>query len=109
MRASYGSSDYISAITQLAQTTLRSVVGKMELDRTFEERDAINSTIVTSLDEDAHNWGGQVLRYELKDLTPPAELLRAMQAKITAETDKRALIADAEGRGQEQTQEKHRT
>src|SRR3546814_342399 len=102
MRASYGSSDYISAITQLAQTTLRSVVGKMELDRTFEERDAINSTIVTSLDEAAHNWGVKVLRYEIKDLTPPAEILRAMQAQITAEREKRALIAASEGRRQEQ-------
>jgi len=102
MRASYGSSNYISAITQLAQTTLRSVIGKMELDRTFEERDAINSTIVTSLDEAAHNWGVKVLRYEIKDLTPPAEILRAMQAQITAEREKRALIAASEGRRQEQ-------
>lgn len=102
MRASYGSSDYISAITQLAQTTLRSVIGKMELDRTFEERDAINSTIVSALDEAAHNWGVKVLRYEIKDLTPPAEILRAMQAQITAEREKRALIAASEGRRQEQ-------
>jgi regulator of protease activity HflC (stomatin/prohibitin superfamily) len=102
MRASYGSSNYISAITQLAQTTLRSVIGKMELDRTFEERDAINSTIVSALDEAAHNWGVKVLRYEIKDLTPPAEILRAMQAQITAEREKRALIAASEGRRQEQ-------
>ena len=102
MRASYGSSNYISAITQLAQTTLRSVIGKMELDRTFEERDAINSTIVSSLDEAALNWGVKVLRYEIKDLTPPAEILRAMQAQITAEREKRALIAASEGRRQEQ-------
>jgi regulator of protease activity HflC (stomatin/prohibitin superfamily) len=102
MRASYGSSNYISAITQLAQTTLRSVIGKMELDRTFEERDAINSTIVASLDEAAHSWGVKVLRYEIKDLTPPAEILRAMQAPITAEREKRALIAASEGRRQEQ-------
>ncbi|HEU0229924.1 MAG TPA: stomatin-like protein [Burkholderiaceae bacterium] len=102
MRASYGSSNYISAITQLAQTTLRSVIGKMELDRTFEERDAINSTIVSALDEAAHSWGVKVLRYEIKDLTPPAEILRAMQAQITAEREKRALIAASEGRRQEQ-------
>ena len=102
MRASYGSSNYISAITQLAQTTLRSVIGKMELDRTFEERDAINSTIVSSLDEAALNWGVKVLRYEIKDLTPPAEILRSMQAQITAEREKRALIAASEGRRQEQ-------
>jgi regulator of protease activity HflC (stomatin/prohibitin superfamily) len=102
MRASYGSSDFISAITQLAQTTLRSVIGKMELDKTFEERDAINAQVVTSLDEAAMNWGVKVLRYEIKDLTPPAEILRAMQAQITAEREKRALIAASEGRRQEQ-------
>lgn len=102
MRASYGSSNYISAITQLAQTTLRSVIGKMELDRTFEEREIINSTIVAALDEAALNWGVKVLRYEIKDLTPPAEILRAMQAQITAEREKRALIAASEGRRQEQ-------
>ena len=102
MRASYGSSNYVVAITQLAQTTLRSVIGKMELDRTFEERDAINASVVNSLDEAALNWGVKVLRYEIKDLTPPAEILRAMQAQITAEREKRALIAASEGRRQEQ-------
>ncbi|MFA7666873.1 MAG: SPFH domain-containing protein [Burkholderiaceae bacterium] len=102
MRASYGSSDYLIAITQLAQTTLRSVVGRMELDRTFEERELINSTVVAVLDEAAVNWGVKVLRYEIKDLTPPAEILRAMQAQITAEREKRALIAASEGRKQEQ-------
>jgi regulator of protease activity HflC (stomatin/prohibitin superfamily) len=102
MRASYGSSDYIVAITQLAQTTLRSVVGKMELDKTFEERDMINASVVTALDEAALNWGVKVLRYEIKDLTPPAEILRSMQAQITAEREKRALIAASEGRRQEQ-------
>jgi len=102
MRASYGSSNYIFAITQLAQTTLRSVVGRMELDRTFEERELINSSIVASLDEAALNWGVKVLRYEIKDLTPPNEILRAMQAQITAEREKRALIAASEGRRQEQ-------
>src|SRR3989344_2847237 len=83
MRASYGSSNYIIAITQLAQTTLRSVIGRMELDRTFEERDAINASVVTSLDEAALNWGVKVLRYEIKDLTPPSEILRSMQQQIT--------------------------
>ncbi len=102
MRASYGSSDYIVAITQLAQTTLRSVIGRMELDKTFEERELINATVVNSLDEAALNWGVKVLRYEIKDLTPPAEILRAMQAQITAEREKRALIAASEGRRQEQ-------
>jgi regulator of protease activity HflC (stomatin/prohibitin superfamily) len=102
MRASYGSSNYIAAITQLAQTTLRSVIGKMELDKTFEERDHINTTIVNAIDESAANWGVKVLRYEIKDLTPPAEILHAMQAQITAEREKRALIAASEGRKQEQ-------
>ena len=102
MRASYGSSDYIVAITQLAQTTLRSVIGRMELDKTFEERELINANVVNALDEAALNWGVKVLRYEIKDLTPPSEILRAMQAQITAEREKRALIAASEGRRQEQ-------
>jgi len=101
MRASYGSSNYVLAITQLCQTTLRSVIGKMELDKTFEERDLINGMVVNALDEAASNWGVKVLRYEIKDLTPPAEILRAMQAQITAEREKRALIAASEGRRQE--------
>jgi len=102
MRASYGSSNYVLAITQLAQTLLRSVIGKMELDRTFEERDTINAHVVTALDEAARNWGVKVLRYEIKDLTPPAAILHAMQSQITAEREKRALIAASEGRKQEQ-------
>jgi regulator of protease activity HflC (stomatin/prohibitin superfamily) len=102
MRASYGSSNYEFAITQLAQTLLRSVIGKMELDKTFEERDQINGAVVSALDEAAANWGVKVLRYEIKDLTPPAEILRSMQAQITAEREKRALIAASEGRKQEQ-------
>ncbi|MFN9775862.1 MAG: SPFH domain-containing protein [Burkholderiales bacterium] len=101
-RASYGSSNFIVAITQLSQTTLRSVIGRLELDRTFEERDFINSSVVSALDEAAMSWGVKVLRYEIKDLTPPAEILRAMQAQITAEREKRALIAASEGRKQEQ-------
>ena len=100
--ASYGSSDYLSAITQLAQTTLRSAIGKMELDKTFEERDDINRTVVAALDEAAASWGVKVLRYEIKDLVPPKEILLAMQAQITAERGKRALIAASEGRKQEQ-------
>ncbi len=102
MRASYGSSNYVVAITQLAQTLLRSVIGKMELDRTFEERDTINAHVVTALDEAAQNWGVKVLRYEIKDLTPPQAILHAMQQQITAEREKRALIAASEGRKQEQ-------
>lgn len=102
MRASYGSSDYIIAVTQLAQTSLRSVIGKLELDRTFEERDIINAQVVAAIDEAALNWGVKVLRYEIKDLTPPKEILLAMQSQITAEREKRALIAASEGRRQEQ-------
>ena len=102
MRASYGSSNYIMAVTQLAQTSLRSVIGKLELDKTFEEREMINAQVVNAIDEAALNWGVKVLRYEIKDLTPPAEILRAMQAQITAEREKRAVIATSEGRRQEQ-------
>ena len=100
--ASYGSSNYIVAVTQLAQTSLRSVIGKLELDKTFEERDIINAQVVAAIDEAALNWGVKVLRYEIKDLTPPKEILLAMQSQITAEREKRALIAASEGRRQEQ-------
>src|SRR6476659_5038814 len=102
MRASYGSSNYIVAVTQLAPTSLRSVIGKLELDKTFEERDIINAQVVQAIDEAALNWGVKVLRYEIKDLTPPKEILHAMQQQITAEREKRALIAASEGRRQEQ-------
>ena len=102
MRASYGSSDYLVSITQLAQTSLRSVIGKLELDKTFEERTIINAQVVAAIDEAAMNWGVKVLRYEIKDLTPPKEILLAMQSQITAEREKRALIAASEGRRQEQ-------
>ena len=100
--ASYGSSNYVAAITQLAQTTLRSEIGKMELDKTFESRDDINRQIVHALDEAGRNWGIKVLRYEIKSLTPPETILRAMQAQITAEREKRALIAKSEGQRQEE-------
>ena len=100
--ASYGSSNYILAITQLAQTTLRSVIGRMELDKTFEERDDINRTVVAALDEAAVSWGVKVLRYEIKDLVPPQEILRSMQQQITAERENRARIAESEGRKIEQ-------
>ena len=102
MRASYGSSNYVVALSQLAQTSLRSVIGKLELDKTFEERDIINAQVVQAIDEAALNWGVKVLRYEIKDLTPPKEILHAMQQQITAEREKRALIAASEGRRQEQ-------
>ena len=100
--ASYGSSDYELAISQLAQTALRSEIGKMELDKTFESRDDINRQIVSVLDEAGRTWGIKVLRYELKSLTPPESILRAMQAQITAEREKRAVIAKSEGLRQEQ-------
>ncbi len=100
--ASYGSSDYVAAISQLAQTTLRSMIGRMEMDKTFEERDLINRGVVMALNEASTNWGVKVLRYEIKDLTPPKDILHAMQRQITAEREKRALIASSEGRMQEQ-------
>lgn len=100
--ASYGTSDYRFAITQLSQTTLRSVIGRMELDKTFEERDLINRSVVSAIDEAAATWGVQVLRYEIKDLTPPPAILKSMQAQITAEREKRAVVAASEGKKQEQ-------
>src|SRR5688572_15960257 len=100
--ASYGASDPIGAITQLAQTTLRSEIGKMELDRTFESRDEINRQVVSVLDEAGRTWGVKVMRYEIKNLTPPEAILRSMQAQITAEREKRALIAKSEGQRQEE-------
>ncbi len=100
--ASYGTSDYLMAITQLAQTTLRSEVGKMELDRTLESREEINRQIVAVLDEAGRSWGVKVLRYEVKNLTPPEIILRAMQQQITAEREKRAVIAKSEGEKQQE-------
>jgi regulator of protease activity HflC (stomatin/prohibitin superfamily) len=100
--ASYGTSNYVVAITQLAQTALRSEVGKMELDKTFESRDEINHKVVSVLDEAGRTWGIKVLRYELKSLTPPESILRAMQAQITAEREKRAVIATSEGKRQQE-------
>jgi len=100
--ASYGSSDYVLAITQLAMTALRSEVGKMELDKTFESREEINHRVVSVLDEAGRTWGIKVLRYEIKSLTPPAAILHAMQAQITAEREKRAVIATSEGRRQQE-------
>jgi len=100
--ASYGSANYIMAITQLAQTTLRSEIGKMELDKTFESRDVINHQVVAVLDEAGRNWGVKMLRYEIKNLTPPDAILKSMQAQITAEREKRALIAKSEGERQQE-------
>ena len=100
--ASYGTSNYLLAITQLAQTALRSEIGKMELDKTFESRDEINHKVVSVLDEAGRTWGIKVLRYELKSLTPPESILRSMQAQITAEREKRAVIATSEGKRQQE-------
>src|SRR3989449_5838545 len=96
-RASYGISNYIFAITQLAQTTLRSEVGKIDLDRTFEERSTINLAVVGELDKASEPWGVKVLRYEIKNIEPPADVLAAMEKQMRAEREKRAVILTSEG------------
>jgi len=96
-RASYGISDYIFAITQLAQTTLRSEVGKIDLDRTFEERTTINTAVVGELDKASESWGVKVLRYEIKNIQPPNDILAAMEKQMRAEREKRAVILTSEG------------
>jgi regulator of protease activity HflC (stomatin/prohibitin superfamily) len=96
-RASYGISDYMFAIAQLAQTTLRSEVGKIDLDRTFEERTNINTSVVAELDKATDPWGVKVLRYEIKNITPPADVLAAMEKQMRAEREKRAVILTSEG------------
>src|ERR1041384_3892601 len=96
-RASYGISNYEFAITQLAQTTLRSEMGKIELDRTFEERSNINTEVVTELDKATEPWGVKVLRYEIKNITPPKDILAAMEKQMRAEREKRATILTSEG------------
>ncbi len=96
-RASYGIQDYLFAISQLAQTTLRSEMGKIDLDRTFEERTNINIALVTELDKASEAWGVKVLRYEIKNITPPADILAAMEKQMRAEREKRAVILTSEG------------
>jgi len=96
-RASYGIHDYVFAITQLAQTTLRSEIGKIDLDRTFEERAAINANVVSELDKATDPWGVKVLRYEIRNINPPADVLEAMEKQMRAEREKRALILESEG------------
>jgi regulator of protease activity HflC (stomatin/prohibitin superfamily) len=96
-RASYGIMDYMFAISQLAQTTLRSEVGKIDLDRTFEERTNINTQVVTELDKATEAWGVKVLRYEIKNITPPHDVLAAMEKQMRAEREKRAVILTSEG------------
>ena len=96
-RASYGINDYLFAISQLAQTTLRSEVGKIDLDRTFEERTNINTAVVAELDKASEPWGVKVLRYEIKNITPPHDILAAMEKQMRAEREKRAVILTSEG------------
>ena len=97
VRASYGISNYIFACTQLAQTTLRSEVGKLELDRTFEERTSINAAICSEVDKASDPWGVKITRYEIKTITPPPSVLDAMEKQMRAEREKRAAIAESEG------------
>lgn len=96
-KATYGIDDYVFAVTQLAQTTMRSELGKMELDKTFEERDILNTNIVAAINEAAGPWGIQVLRYEIKDIVPPQSVMEAMEAQMKAERVKRAQILESEG------------
>jgi regulator of protease activity HflC (stomatin/prohibitin superfamily) len=96
-RASYGIHNYMFAIAQLAQTTLRSEIGKIDLDRTFEERSTINSNVVAELDKASSPWGVKVLRYEIKNITPPRDVLQAMEKQMRAEREKRAVILTSEG------------
>jgi len=96
-KATYGIDDYVFAVTQLAQTTMRSELGKMELDKTFEERDILNTNIVAAINEASGPWGIQVLRYEIKDIVPPQSVMQAMEAQMKAERVKRAQILESEG------------
>ena len=98
--SAYGIDDYKFAAGQLAQTSLRSVIGKIELDRTFEERDSLNQQVVAAIDEAAQNWGVKVLRYEIKDITPPQSVMESMEKQMRAEREKRAAIATSEGERQ---------
>jgi regulator of protease activity HflC (stomatin/prohibitin superfamily) len=99
-KASYGVDDYVYAVTQLAQTTMRSEIGKIELDKTFEEREVLNTNIVASINEASAPWGVQVLRYEIKDIEPPRTVLEAMERQMKAEREKRAVILESEGERQ---------
>ncbi len=96
-RASYGITDYVFAISQLAQTTLRSEIGRIDLDRTFEERGAINANVVSELDKASNPWGVKVLRYEIKNINPPHDVINAMEKQMRAEREKRAVVLTSEG------------
>ncbi|OBS09858.1 SPFH domain-containing protein [Acidihalobacter prosperus] len=100
--AAYGTSDPVAAVVQLAQTTMRSAVGRLHLDQVLSSRQELNTEVVSALDEAAINWGVKVLRYEIRDISPPEEVLRAMELQITAEREKRAMIARSEGEKQQQ-------
>ncbi len=96
-RASYGIGDYIFGVTQLAQTTMRSEIGKIDLDKTFEERTTVNQAVVHAIDEAAIGWGVKMLRYEIKNITPPQSVLHAMEKQMQAERERRALILQSDG------------
>ncbi len=102
VKAAYGSSNPFTAVIQLAQTTMRSEIGKLHLDAALSSRQLLNTAVAASVDEAALNWGVKVLRYEIRDITPPQEIIRAMELQITAEREKRALIAKSEGQRQQQ-------
>lgn len=99
-KATYGVEDYVFAVTQLAQTTMRSEIGKIDLDKTFEERDMLNAQIVTAINEAAESWGVAVLRYEIKDITPPQSIMHAMESQMKAERERRAKILESDGEKQ---------
>lgn len=99
-KATYGVEDYVFAVTQLAQTTMRSEIGKIDLDKTFEERDMLNSKIVESINQASESWGVAVLRYEIKDITPPSTIMDAMESQMKAERERRAKILESEGEKQ---------
>ncbi len=101
-KASYGIDDYLFGVTQLAQTTMRSEIGKISLDKTFEERDQLNTAIVAAINEAGQSWGATCLRYEIKDITPPKSVLEAMERQMKAERDKRAAVLESEGERQAQ-------
>lgn len=99
-KATYGVEDYVFAVTQLAQTTMRSEIGKIDLDKTFEERDMLNAKIVSAINEAAESWGVAVLRYEISDITPPQSIMHAMESQMKAERERRAKILESEGEKQ---------
>ena len=99
-KATYGVENYVFAVTQLAQTTMRSELGKIELDKTFEDRDALNAQIVAAINQAAQSWGVAVMRYEIKDIVPPASIMHAMESQMRAERERRAKILESEGERQ---------